>query len=169
VGAALEHNLLISRATSDPEPKAGAAGQFGTRFRHAASLLSHGRDCLRLTGPTTDANVARPAARRTFVSLRALAVAAVAVAVSDLASAQVDSNRARNLAATCTSCHGTSGVSQGEIKSLAAVPKADIVNKLRDFKSGRESGTVMPQLAKGYTDEQIDLIAGWFATQKAAK
>jgi len=101
--------------------------------------------------------------------LRALAVAAVAVAVSDLASAQVDSNRARNLAATCTSCHGTSGVSQGEIKSLAAVPKADIVNKLRDFKSGRESGTVMPQLAKGYTDEQIDLIAGWFATQKAAK
>ncbi len=103
------------------------------------------------------------------MSLRALAVAAVAVAVSDLTSAQVDSNRARNLAATCTSCHGTNGVSQGEIKSLAAVPKADIVNKLRDFKSGRESGTVMPQLAKGYTDEQIDLIADWFATQKAAK
>ena len=103
------------------------------------------------------------------MSLRALAVAAVAVAVSDLTSAQVDSNRARNLAATCTSCHGTNGVSQGEIKSLAALPKADIVNKLRDFKSGRESGTVMPQLAKGYTDEQIDLIADWFATQKAAK
>ena len=103
------------------------------------------------------------------MSLRALAVAAVAVAVSDLTSAQVDSNRARNLAATCTSCHGTNGVSQCELKSLAAVPKADIVNKLRDFKSGRESGTVMPQLAKGYTDEQIDLIADWFATQKAAK
>jgi cytochrome c553 len=24
----------------------------------------------------------------------------------------------------------------------------------------------MPQLAKGYTDEQIDLVAGWFAAQK---
>jgi cytochrome c553 len=28
-------------------------------------------------------------------------------------------------------------------------------------------GTIMPQLAKGYTDEQIDLVAGWFAAQKA--
>ena len=40
---------------------------------------------------------------------------------------------------------------------------------MQDFKSGRAPGTVMPQLAKGYTDEQIDLIAGWFAAQKAAK
>lgn len=103
------------------------------------------------------------------MSSRALAAAAVAVAVSNLASAQVDSNRARNLAATCTSCHGTNGVSEGDIKSLAGVPKADIVTKLQDFKSGREAGTVMPQLAKGYTDEQIDLIAGWFAAQKAPK
>ena len=101
--------------------------------------------------------------------MRALTVAAVAVAAASLASAQVDSDRARNLAATCTSCHGTNGVSQTEIKSLAAVAKAEIVSKLQDFKSGREPGTVMPQLAKGYTDEQIDLIAGWFAAQKVPK
>jgi len=25
----------------------------------------------------------------------------------------------------------------------------------------------MPQLAKGYTDEQIDLLAAWFAAQPA--
>ena len=95
-------------------------------------------------------------------------VAAALAMASHLACAQAaDSNRARNLAATCTSCHGTNGVSQGLIASLAGVPKADIARKLNDFKSGREPGTVMPQLAKGYTDEQIDLIAGWFATQKA--
>ncbi len=29
--------------------------------------------------------------------------------------------------------------------------------------------TMMQQLAKGYTDEQIELIAGWFAAQKAAE
>jgi len=27
----------------------------------------------------------------------------------------------------------------------------------------------MQQLAKGYTDEQIALIAGWFAAQKAPR
>ena len=27
----------------------------------------------------------------------------------------------------------------------------------------------MPQLAKGYTDEQIEIVAAWFAAQKGAK
>ena len=27
---------------------------------------------------------------------------------------------------------------------------------MQDFKAGRVPGTIMPQLAKGYTDEQID-------------
>jgi cytochrome c553 len=28
-------------------------------------------------------------------------------------------------------------------------------------------GTIMPQLAKGFTDEQIDVAAAWFAAQPA--
>ena len=32
--------------------------------------------------------------------------------------------------------------------------------------AGRVPGTVMPQLAKGYTDEQIDIASGFFSTQK---
>ena len=32
--------------------------------------------------------------------------------------------------------------------------------KMQEFKSGKRPGTIMPQLAKGYTDEQIDLVAG---------
>jgi cytochrome c553 len=42
-----------------------------------------------------------------------------------------------------------------------------MVRKLTDYKSGKLTGTVMPQLAKGYTDAQIDSLAGWFAAQKA--
>ena len=34
---------------------------------------------------------------------------------------------------------------------------------------GTRPGTIMPQLAKGYTDAQIELVAGWFAAQKPAK
>ena len=80
-----------------------------------------------------------------------------------------DPNLARNLAATCANCHGTNGVSQGETETLAGMPKDDIVRKMQEFKSGAKPGTIMPQLAKGYTDEQIDLVAAWFAAQKAAK
>ncbi len=77
-----------------------------------------------------------------------------------------DPNLARNIAAGCANCHGTNGVSLGGVPPLAGQPKADIVRKMQDFKAGRTPATVMPQLAKGYTDEQIDLLAGWFAAQK---
>jgi cytochrome c553 len=77
-----------------------------------------------------------------------------------------DPNLARNVAAGCANCHGTNGVSQGPIPSLAGHAKADLARKMQDFKAGRAPGTVMPQLAKGYTDEQIDLAAGYFAAQK---
>ena len=98
------------------------------------------------------------------------AVAAAAVAAASRALAQApDPNLARNLAATCANCHGTNGVSQGETESLAGQPKDDIVRKVQEFKSGAKPGTIMPQLAKGYTDAQIELVAGWFAAQKAAK
>jgi cytochrome c553 len=74
---------------------------------------------------------------------------------------------ARSLAATCANCHGTNGVPVDDMAALAGRPKDDIVRKMQDFKAGRLAGTVMPQLAKGYTDAEIELIAGWFAAQRA--
>ena len=38
---------------------------------------------------------------------------------------------------------------------------------MKEFKQGTKPATVMTQLAKGYTDEQIEVLAGWFAAQKA--
>jgi len=106
---------------------------------------------------------------RTSPVLPAAAAVFVLVAATlnaPLSAQGADPNLARNLAATCANCHGTGGVSQGVVPSLAGVPKADIVTKMKEFKGGQRPGTIMPQLAKGFTDEQIDLIAGWFAAQK---
>jgi sulfide dehydrogenase cytochrome subunit len=36
---------------------------------------------------------------------------------------------------------------------------------MQDFKAGRAPSTIMTQLAKGYTDEQIELAASYFAAQ----
>ena len=78
-----------------------------------------------------------------------------------------DPTLGRSLAATCANCHGTNGVSVGEVESLAGKPKDELVRKMQEFKTGAKPATVMVQLAKGYTDEQIEVVAGWFAAQKA--
>ena len=78
-----------------------------------------------------------------------------------------DPNLARNIAAGCANCHGTNGVSQVGVPSLAGQDKAAIVRKMQDFKAGRAPSTIMSQLAKGYTDEQIERAAAWFAAQRA--
>ena len=80
---------------------------------------------------------------------------------------QTDPNVGRAVAATCANCHGTNGVSVGEVPSLAARPKDELVRKMQDFKAGRAQGTIMPQLAKGFTDEQIDIVSAWFAAPPA--
>ena len=91
-----------------------------------------------------------------------LAAAIVALAVTS-AGAQ-DLNSTRSLAATCTACHGTDGISAGGVPpGLAGRNKDDLLQQLKDFKAGRRSATVMHQLARGYSDEQLERIAGWFA------
>ena len=97
----------------------------------------------------------------------AMAVIVNAAVMTAPAPAQVtDRDAARNLAATCAICHGTGGVSQGIVPSLAGTAKDDLSTKLKEFKDGKRTGTIMPQLAKGFSDEQIDLVAGWYAAQK---
>ena len=72
----------------------------------------------------------------------------------------------RSWAAACANCHGTDGRAQPGMESLAGVNKDDIVKKMLDFKAGRKPATIMHQLAKGYSDDQIQAIAAYFAAQK---
>ena len=91
----------------------------------------------------------------------------VAAACAEIAAAQgANPDVARDVAASCASCHGTNGVSQRGFDRLAGQSKDEIVRKMQEFKAGTKPGTVMPQLAKGYTDAQIELAAGWFASRK---
>lgn len=77
-----------------------------------------------------------------------------------------DPAAARDLAATCTHCHGTDGRSVGMTPSLAGVDKGYMAQQMKDFKAGKRPATIMHQLAKGYTDAQIEQIAAYFAAQK---
>ncbi|WP_426343966.1 c-type cytochrome [Pseudoduganella sp. R-32] len=71
------------------------------------------------------------------------------------------------LAASCTGCHGTNGATQGAaLPPLAGQPKDQLQQSLKDFKAGKRPATIMTQLAKGYTDEQLEILAAYFAAQK---
>lgn len=93
---------------------------------------------------------------------------ALAVSLLGLASAAYADNHtlSRNLASACASCHGTNGNSVGGMDPLAGMPKAELIKKMNDFRSGAKPATVMHQLAKGYNDQQIETIANYYAAQK---
>ena len=97
---------------------------------------------------------------------RALVCATVALTPLAGMAQAADAAQARSWAAACANCHGTNGNAQAGNVALAGMSRDDIVGKMLDFKSGRRPATVMHQLAKGYTDEQIAAIAGYFAAQK---
>lgn len=96
------------------------------------------------------------------------AIACGALSVMGLVSGSAFAQHAgRNLAAPCAICHGTQGraVTQA-VTSLAGLPKEHISEQMRAFRDGKRSATVMHQIAKGYTDAQIDSMAQWYAEQK---
>ena len=101
------------------------------------------------------------------MKLRSTVAALCLVAVAGVAHA-ADPNLGRNLAATCANCHGTNGhaVKGSGLDSLAGVEKTKTLQKLADYRSGDKPASIMHQISKGYTDEQLDLIATYFAAQK---
>ena len=94
------------------------------------------------------------------------ALAACLLAAAGAAQAQSDPLQVRSWAAGCASCHGTNGQAQSGNEPLAGVNKDEMLKKLLDFKRGAKPATIMHQLSKGYTDDQLAAIAAWFAAQK---
>ena len=72
-------------------------------------------------------------------------------------------------AASCSACHGTDGYSEGGMASLAGQTKAELILKMNEYKSGKRVASIMHQLSKGYTDEQIEQISAYFASLPAEK
>jgi sulfide dehydrogenase cytochrome subunit len=88
-----------------------------------------------------------------------LALAPAAVLAQD--------NSGRNLAAACAICHGTQGkpAAGSALIPLAGLPRDHIATQMRAFRDGQRPATVMHQIAKGYSDAQIDALAAWYAAQ----
>ena len=69
-------------------------------------------------------------------------------------------------AAACTGCHPASSRVASPVVRLNGLDRAAIVKAVREFRSGQRIASVMDRIAKGFTDEEIEAIAAWYATQK---
>src|SRR4026208_2550490 len=74
----------------------------------------------------------------------------------------------RNLAAGCAICHGTQGkpAAGAPLIPLAGLPRDHIATQMRAFRADKRPSTVMHQIAKGYSDAEIEALASWFSAQK---
>lgn len=80
------------------------------------------------------------------------------------ANAQV--NQIQVWAAACATCHGTNGHAEPGNVKLAGANKDDMTKTLLSYKAGTRPATIMHQITKGYTDEQLTQISAYFAAQK---
>lgn len=73
-------------------------------------------------------------------------------------------DRAAVIAQSCAACHGTEGRLVTAIPPIAGRPEAVLHAQLVAFKKDQMPGaTVMPRLAKGFTDEELAALARYFS------
>lgn len=100
--------------------------------------------------------------RLTVVSAGALVI--LPVLLSSPMAIGEELSRAMMLSNSCTGCHGPQGVSPGSIPTIAGKSVDFLEKALKEFRSGERPATVMQRHARAYTDEEISLIARYFAT-----
>jgi cytochrome c553 len=65
-------------------------------------------------------------------------------------------------ASSCSGCHG--GIEPPP--AIAGRDASELTAALTEFRSGQRSATIMGRIAKGFTPEESNAIANWWAAQK---
>jgi len=94
-----------------------------------------------------------------------VALALSTLATSAAAASPQDQLRIRALAATCAQCHGTDGraVPGSAMVGLAGMDRHHLQSQLLAFRAGTRSATIMHQIMRGYSPEQIEAISVYFS------
>lgn len=100
----------------------------------------------------------------------ALALAGTLTALTALAEPKSAAGTAPShipyFSANCANCHGTDGKAASAIPPIAGRDRAYLEETMKAFKTGARPATIMHQLAKGYSDEEIAVLADYFSKQK---
>jgi cytochrome c553 len=73
-------------------------------------------------------------------------------------------------AKVCEACHGSDGRSIAPIyPNLAGQHESYLVKALADYRAGRRSNPIMGPMAVNLSDQDIEDLAAWFASQEGLK
>lgn len=89
-----------------------------------------------------------------------------AILLSSNISAANDITRGNMIGATCAGCHGTDGAGGTAIPPLKGRDVNYMTEALLAYKDGSRPGSIMPRIAKGYTEEELKAVAEYFAKLK---
>jgi cytochrome c553 len=67
---------------------------------------------------------------------------------------------------SCSGCHSANAGIDTPVPRLAGLAPAAIVAAMQAFRSGARPATVMDRIAKGFSDDEIESIAAWYAAQR---
>jgi sulfide dehydrogenase cytochrome subunit len=91
---------------------------------------------------------------------------AAAIGLASIAATVVAAAEPPAGAVSCSGCHPASSRITSPVPRLIGLDRAAVVRAMQDFRSGQRAGTIMDRIAKGFTDDEIQAIAAWYATQK---
>ncbi len=101
--------------------------------------------------------------RVAFAVVQAISIAFAAFTAQAQTTSTAD---VRLWAASCAACHGTHGKAEGAGLYIAGKPAKELYSDLMGYKAGTKPATVMHQHAKGYSDNELRLLAEHFSSIK---
>jgi cytochrome c553 len=103
------------------------------------------------------------AALKTFLTI----VAPVLLALPTTAVATGDATAGQKKSATCTACHGETGLSvDPNYPNLAGQYQDYMIKALSDYRSGKRTNVIMANFAGQLSNQDIEDLAAWFSSQK---
>jgi cytochrome c553 len=69
-------------------------------------------------------------------------------------------------ATSCSGCHAARGAASSAMPRIHGRDAREIMDAMTAFHNGTRPATVMNRIAKGFSDDELRLIAAWLAEQK---
>ena len=102
-------------------------------------------------------------ALKTFLTI----VAPVLLALPNIVVAKGDATAGQKKSATCTACHGETGLSvDPNYPNLAGQYQDYMIKALSDYRSGKRTNVIMANFAGQLSNQDIEDLAAWFSSQK---
>ena len=96
-----------------------------------------------------------------------LVIAVVAFfGVASAAQAGGDAQAGKAKAAACAGCHGASGEGKAPNPALAGKAEDQVLQALKDYKSGKRTNAVMKTFATPLSDRDMANLAAYYASLK---